>query len=126
MSGSSPTDPMLWRYLIKTCAALGMLASLGTALFGVWELATDPSARHAPVGVGFTVLALPVIFVFWRMFLLRRWAGVLGCLLGWRLVADVVGFGLAYASADRRLLCGVIVVMSVAAVAGRRHWQEGI
>jgi hypothetical protein len=110
---------LFWTVIIKAYAFLGMVLS---PMFALGALFPARSVAEILFAVGLALLPLP----FWRMFLLRRWAGVFICVLSWLLVFYVVAHWREFDVLSAKLVAiAMALVPTLALVFGWSQWRSG-
>jgi len=113
------SHPSLWRVVVRAHAVVGMLLSPFLA-FGSFFVAR--SVLELLFALGQALMVLP----FWRIFLFRRWAGRIVCLVGWAVLLFVLAHWKEFdVPSAKAVAVAMAVLPTLALTLGSRIWRAG-
>jgi hypothetical protein len=117
---------MTWTHFVRACACIGAVSSgyvtliaicavMGTPWTGALDMAWIYGAEFGPL----------MLVVWWRLYLLRRWAGWAFCLVGAILVWQNVAWDYPFPDASVPVMAGVTAAMVISLRGTAGIWRGG-
>lgn len=113
---------------VKAYSAVGGIGCLLIGVSDVRRVHTQPSVAVYPLAWTFLFVWPILTVLFWRMFLMHRWAGLAICILSWILIRDFVTApgGINRSGVALWLLVAVTIHVTSVLSMKWKDWSPGI